>query len=181
MHRLSFPMQHGVPVDSDDDITASTQPQVEFRPALDPAGLSFDDLQRVLLPPSTYPSIGQVQTFGEYLLEHATGLYIWIGPEAEPADIKGIFGSQYGDAMDLPANMTLPRLHEDMSFRLWAMIDAIRSRRAPFLPVVVVTPADTIRRDTFQRLLVEDKVGASESYVDVLCEMHKSIQTRLTS
>ena len=69
------------------------------------------------------------------------------------------------------------------SMRLWAVVLALRARRAVgYVPLSVVGPADKEGCDALRTLMVEDtgKFGA-KSYVDLLCHVHTEIQKKLVA
>ena len=189
---------HGTALDSDDDVAAATGPPdaMPTRPAVEPSSLSFDQLAyRVVLPPTTYPSIDQLAPHGLYLLESASGVYLWVGHDLDDEIVADLWGAGVGPASALPlcnsgiagigginsvCDPPLPRLRTEWSLRVWTIIAAIRARRPPYLPLAVIVPGDAEGRETFAGLLVEDRVGTARSYVDLLCTMHASIQARMT-
>jgi protein transport protein SEC24 len=149
-------------------------------PAPQPAHtLTHEQLLRVALPPSVYPSIEQVAQHATYLLEHRTGLYLIIGSDSDEDTFRDLFGSGVPGPAALPPGTPLPLLDSEASMRLWSMMAAIRSRRPPFLPVVVVAPSDTPLRELVATYMAEDRVGSARSYVDLLCHVHTAIQTKL--
>lgn len=178
---VALHLQHGVPLDSDEDLSSVSAPDAPARPPVSLDSLTSDQLLRVMLPPSTYPSIAQLQNHGIYLLEHTSGLFLYVGIDADEDLLRELFGPECSNALSVPTGQALPALNTDLSLRLWTIIAAIRSRRPPHLPLTVIGPVDSPIKDNFARLLVEDKIGDSESYVDLLCEMHKAIQNRLTA
>ena len=76
--------------------------------------------------------------------------------------------------------MALQRLQTDLSLRTWAVIDALRANRRGFAPIFVVVPSNPDARDRFATLLVEDRVGSSRSYVDILCHVHSAVQAKMS-
>jgi len=176
-------LQHGIALDSDDDLAAASDPDAPgpARPAQHPSSLSHELLQRVLLPPTTYPSMEQLSPHGLYLLEHAAGLTLLVGPDCDEETVREVFGPAVPAAIALAKGTELPELDTEWNVRVWTIIAAIRSRRPPFLPLTVVVPADLEGRGAVARLFAEDKFDYAPSYVDLLCEMHTSIQKKLTA
>jgi len=150
------------------------------RTPVSPFSLPPELLPRVLLPPTTYPSTAQLSASGVYLLEHAAGLFLLVGLEADEEFVGELFGPSVLNALQVPSG-ALPVLGTPLSLRVWTIITSIRARRAPYLPLTVIGPGDAAGFEAVSRLFVEDKVGESDSYVDLLCEMHKAIQGRLTA
>lgn len=177
----SFPLQQGLSLDSDADLAAALNPAQPppDRPAAPHTSLSYEQLHRVVLPSTTYPSAEQLVPYGLFLLEHAAGLYLIVGPEFDEELMPIVFGPEHTNAAALPRGMALPELNTEFSLRLWTIISALRARRPPFLPLSVIVPSDVEGRAGLARLLAEDKAEASPSYVDLLCEMHGAIQKRL--
>jgi protein transport protein SEC24 len=169
--------QQGVPPPADPNDQSFKE---AGRPAAPPASYTQDQLLSVVLPKGTYPSSEQLEVHGLHLLEHAQGLYLFVGNEVDEDVLHEAFGPQYQRAVDLPQNLQLPQLQTDFSMRIWTVIAALRARKQWPMAVHVVVPSDVFGKEHFAALLVEDKVGASRSYVDLLCHMHSAIQQRLT-
>lgn len=174
--------QQGLAFDSDDDLAAAAAPDAPARPATPHTALSTHHLNRVVLPPTVFPSVLPMQRGGIYLLEHASGLYLYPGPDADEERLRDLLGPAAAAARGAPgASSSLPELDTDFSMRVWCVISALRARRSTYLPVYVVSPADAPACDYFLRLLAEDSAGDSKSYVDVLCDMHTAILERLNT
>jgi protein transport protein SEC24 len=176
---------HGVPLEPDEDasnVGSGADGLPHKRPVANPLGLPFEALMRVVTPPTTFPSIEQVAPHGVYLLEHAQGLLLHVGIDADEELLGGLFGPGTAAATQLEPGTPLPLLPgSDLSLRTWTVIAAIRARRPPYLPLSVIVPMDAPGRERFGSLLAEDRVGPARSYVDLLCSMHAAIQTRLNT
>ena len=182
---------HGVALDSDDEASGAAAhgppDAMPTRPAAEPASLTHAQLAyRVVLPPTTYPSIEQLAPHGLYLLEAAAGLWLWVGADVDEEIGTELWGQEawkHGGPLH-----PLPRARTEWSLRVWTIIEAIRARRPPYLPLTVVGPRDgaggaagEAARDRFAAQLVEDRVGSARSYVDLLCSIHTSIQARMAA
>lgn len=168
---------HGVPLDPEEDPESpSTRPQSHV-------SLTYEQLQRVLLPQVVYPSVEQVAKHGVYMLESRDGVFVYIGPEADERTVSELVGEGVVRQLPiaLPPGMQLPVLNTDLSKQVWTMIAAVRSRRAPYLPVILVTEGDPQAKEAFLGLMVEDQVGQAKSYVDLLCHVHTSIQAKMAA
>ena len=113
---------------------------------------------------------------GIYLLQHATGLYLYAGPGAPEERVVELYGAP------LPSSASaLPTLDTDFSARVSCVVACLRGRHPDGLhvPLTIVRHDDKAACEGLIKLLVEDKVGASPSYVDVLCDMHTAILERL--
>ena len=179
LHNLSG--AHGVPLEPEEDPAAAAASGGGGRDPVPPGGLTFEQLMRVVTPPTTFPSIDQVTSHGIYLLESAAGLYLHVGIDADEELLGGLFGPRISAATQLEPGIPLPQLTSALSLRVWTIIAAIRARRPPYLPLAVVVPMDAEGRERFGSLLAEDRLGPARSYVDLLCSMHSAIQVRLTS
>ena len=134
----------------------------------------------VPLPRATYPSSAKVDIDGVYLLDCGGALWVYVGehaPRGLCVDLLGDLASQ--GAATLPAGMNLPHLDTELNQRLWAIIGECRKWRLPFSPVRVVAPSDVYARGQAALAFVEDQAYGAPSYVDLLCDMHNDIQTRL--
>jgi len=157
------------------------------RPATE---LSAEELRLVALPPVVYPSIEQLNANPQaiFLVDHRGGLALVVGPQADPDVLTQLFGGREDGAPQtadaLPAGAPLVMFDSEPSMRLWAVIFALRARRAVgFTPVTVVVPADKeAGLELVRTLMVEDtgKFGA-KSYVDLLCHVHTEIQKKLVA
>ena len=173
--------QHGIALDSDEDLASAGNPDAEPPRQLPqpPHALSNEQLQRVQLPPTTYPSALQLDGGGVFLLEHAAGLFLLLGPDTDADIVRGLFGADYESAKQLPPRPQLPELQTEWSLRTHTIVAAIRARRPPYLPVNVIVPSDADGRAASSRLFTEDTVDLAPSYVDLLCEMHSVIQKNM--
>ena len=71
----------------------------------------------------------------------------------------------------------------DLSKRIWSCIAAIKMRRDNlYMPVSVISSTDAEGRELLKGLMVEDKgKSGGKSYVEILCDIHTSIQSKLMS
>jgi hypothetical protein len=182
-------LQQGLSLDSDEIIALASSSNGSNpgnsmpspnRGAEDPTLLSQEQLSKVVLPPTTYPSMEQLTPHGMYLLDHSSALVLYIGPEVDEELIKDTFGSDSPPPTQLKPNIVLPKLKTEFSLRLWTIIASLRAKKPYHVPVIVVSPNDVDRRANTARYFSEDKFGSSPSYVDLLCEMHASIQKKLS-
>jgi hypothetical protein len=150
--------------------------------------LTAEDLRLVALPPVVYPSFDVVAANPQavYLVDHRGGLMLFVGAQADPEALTQIFGAGAGGELMTPEALApgvqLGMFDSGASMRLWAVVLALRARRAVgFVPLSVVGPADKEGGEALRTLMVEDtgKFGA-KSYVDLLCHVHTEIQRRLT-
>jgi hypothetical protein len=176
-------LQQGLSLDSDDEVAQATgaaaSPPPPHRCAAAAAALSPAQLQRVVLPPATYPSVEQLAPHGLYLLEHSSALVLVVGPECDEELVRDVFGADAPPAAQLPPGTPLPELNTEFSLRLWTIVASLRARRPQYIPVHVLAPADADGRAAAARLFTEDKAAGAPSYVDLLCEMHTQIQRKL--
>lgn len=169
--------QHGVCIPPD-------YPQDAPPPPPQPAHtLTREQLVHVVLPQVVYPSAEQLAPHATYLLDHRTGLFLIVGSDMDEDMFREFFGSMPGvlSPSELPPSTPLPQLDTEGSTRLWSIITAIRARRQPYLPVIVVASSDAPLREHLMSIMAEDRVGGSRSYVDLLCHVHSAIQQKLTA
>ena len=134
----------------------------------------------VPLPRATYPSAAKIEIDGVYLLDSGGALWVYVGehaPRGLCVDLLGDAAAQ--GAATLPMGTNLPHLDSELNQRVWAIIGECRKWRLPFLPVRVVAPQDRYARGQAALAFVEDQAFGAASYVDLLCDMHNDIQTRL--
>ncbi len=143
--------------------------------------LTFEQLQRVPLPPSVYPSAEQLMTHCVYLIEHASGLYLHVGAEADERAFADLFGDGVRGPAALPPGAELPVRECDLSRQVWTLIAAVRSRRPPYLPLRVLTDGMPGTKEVIATIMVEDKLEGARSYVDLLAHVHTSIQARMAA
>jgi protein transport protein SEC24 len=165
-------------------LSAEQQAAAAPPPAPRPASeYSPEDLQFVALPPVVYPSIEQVNgnPAACFLVDHRSGITLVVGAAMDEEAFLQIFGGVAPSPQQLPPGTQLVMYDSDLSMRLWALIYALRARRAiGHQPITVVAPTDREGLEVVRQLMVEDtgKAGG-KSYVDLLCHVHTQIQSRL--
>ncbi len=134
----------------------------------------------VPLPRGLYPSSAKVDIDGIYLLDCGAALWVYIGEHAPRGLCVDLLGEPAAaGAATLPPGLNLPHLDTEFNRRVWAIIGECRKWRLPFLPVRVVVARDSFARAQAALAFVEDQAAGAASYVDILCDMHNEIQTRL--
>lgn len=184
---------HGVPVPQPQPgagggVATAAADEAEAPQPRDPTTLTVEDLRLVALPPVVYPSFDVVAANPQavYLVDHRGGLVLFVGAQADPEALTQLFGAGAGGELMTPEALApgaqLGMFDSAASMRLWAVVLALRARRAVgFVPLSIVGPADKEGGEALRALMVEDtgKFGA-KSYVDLLCHVHTEIQRRLT-
>jgi protein transport protein SEC24 len=147
--------------------------------------LSSDDLRTLVLPPVVYPSIEQINSNPNamYLVDHRFGIFLVVGSTVDEDSFVQVFGGASANSATLPPNTPLVMYDSDLSKRIWACISAIKQRRDNFyMPVSVISAIDVEGRELLKTLMVEDKgKSGGKSYVEILCDIHTSIQAKLMS
>jgi len=131
----------------------------------------------VSLPPTISLAAEKLDMAGVYLLDNGETMYMWIGKSAPRSFLQQVFNvSNLGDNDAI--HLQLVEHDNDLSRRVVAIVDQIRSRKASF-PIVEVMQQKDILEAQFFSYLVEDRAPTVVSYVDFLCHIHSQIQSKL--
>jgi len=132
----------------------------------------------IQLPASMRISYERLRRDEAYLLENGQDLYIWLGRDISPDNLKAIFGTDDIRQVD-SRQPALPNIDSPESVQIRKIIGAIQSQRAWNMPVRIVRQQLDMELD-FANLLAEDKNNDQMSYVDFLCVVHRQIQNEIT-
>jgi len=133
----------------------------------------------ISMPPTMSLSAERLEPEGAYLLENGETMMIWLGRNVAKSFLQQVFDVHAlaeGDAQHLQ----LVQRDNELSRRVVAVVEQIRSRHASFENVQVVMQREGGEAQ-LMALLVEDRAGAVSSYVDFLCTVHSQIQSKMTA
>jgi len=131
----------------------------------------------ISLPPTMSLSAERLEAEGAYLVENGETMLMWLGKNLPKSFLQQVFDVHAlaeGDAKNL---LLVPRDNE-LSRRLVAIVDQIRSRNTSHAMLTVVQQKDIAEASMFS-LLIEDRAGSVSSYVDFLCTVHSQIQSKM--
>jgi len=127
---------------------------------------------------STIPSTGErITTDGVFVLDTGFKYLIYFGSALSPEDLISAVGSadlhSVQPTLDVQKMMAAGPLGE----RIAHVLDQLRKekRECPFQSEDIVA-SGTLEESSFIWHLVEDRLGAEVSYVDFLCQLHRTVQ-----
>jgi protein transport protein SEC24 len=135
-----MPLDAGTPVDNAEDIPT--------------AGLA-----RVRLPAILNLCHERLSSDGLFLLENGYDLYLWIGRGVSPAILDTLFGVNSLEGIDM-SQLHIHPDNSDFSYRVNAIILALRSERSRFLQLHFIREGDGYAEAFFSRYLVEDRYAS---------------------
>ncbi|KAI8910290.1 Sec23/Sec24 trunk domain-containing protein [Gorgonomyces haynaldii] len=128
------------------------------------------------LPPLLRCSAARLSPSGIYLAENGRHLFLWIGAAASQDLIRDLFGVEQLGQIDSRSNH-LPTRDNEYSKQVSIVIEYLRSIRYRFMQLNIVRQGmDPQNEQRFGQLLIEDSNLDNQSYVDYLCDIHRSIQ-----
>jgi protein transport protein SEC24 len=128
------------------------------------------------LPGTAWVSSERLAPEGVVLLENGHDAFVHVGPAAPPGLLAALFGTPGGEGVSSAA--PLPRLRTPASRALHALLQAVRRQRGAYLRLRVVRRPDHAAEAAFFRLMIEDRSPDGMSYVELLCHVHRQIQSR---
>lgn len=149
-------------------------------------------------PPLQIVSAEFLDEAGIYLLDNGLVLSVWVGPEADPSQVREIFGLEDDislEQMDFYQLQVVPDNSDAsaLSSKVYTLMETLRYYRPIYNPTVVITRSnlqESLDVQKFMNSLVEDAVELAKgekpigpeadrmSYVDFLCYLHRKIQDR---
>eukprot|EP00742_Colponemidia_sp_Colp-10_P014715 GILJ01016746.1.p1 GENE.GILJ01016746.1~~GILJ01016746.1.p1 ORF type:complete len:1001 (-),score=183.60 GILJ01016746.1:186-2798(-) len=131
----------------------------------------------VLMPPIMQLTADTVLNYGVYLLQdqQAHLCYLWIGSQVSAKSSLGLFGVE--DAKQVGTTV----LFENFTDRFQNIINYVVNQPWGRDRLIIIhEKKDVAIEDSFFRAMVEDEnVAGSQSYSDLLCALHKKINSSL--
>lgn len=115
-------------------------------------------VDHIRLPGILNLSSERLTSDGLFLLENGYDLFLWIGRNVSAAMIQTLFGVTTLDGVDT-STMSIQPENSDYSFRLNAVIQALRSERSRFMQLNYIREGDGYGEAFFARFLVEDRAN----------------------
>lgn len=138
------------------------------------------DERGVVLPPPLPLTIERLERHGLFLLEDGQNIFLWIGAHAVPQLVLDVFNApSYAELRG--GKTTLPRLDNDFSERVNAIIGKVREmRRGPYYPHLYVVKEDGEPglRQWALSLLVEDRADQMPSYSQFLTQLKDKVNDK---
>ncbi|KAG0229526.1 COPII coat Sec23p-Sfb3p heterodimer component [Actinomortierella wolfii] len=140
----------------------------------------LDHTGKVRLPPLVRVSYARLNPQGAYLLENGQNAWLWLGRECDSQFLQDVFGVSALEQVDI-TQRELPVLETPTSMQLRAVQAYVQSQRGKCLGLTIVRQGLDQLELEFSEQLVEDKNNEALSYVDYLCQIHRMIQTEVTT
>ena len=150
---------------------------------LDPS-FGFPDPQTsdLVVPPALRASYGRIQEGGAYLVSDGQTTLLWLHAQVSPNLLEDLFGPGKNTLQSLPPDLNkLPVLQTHLNAQtrnLLAYWGSLVGSRSPTLQLAR-QGLDGAEYE-FARLLVEDRNGEAQSYVDWLVHVHRGVQMELS-
>ena len=149
---------------------------------LDPShGFPDPQTSQLVVPPTLRASFGRIQEGGAYLVSDAQTTLLWLHAQVSPNLLEDLFGPGYNSLQSLsPDTNQLPVLQTHLNAQvrnLLAYWGSLTGSRTPTLQIAR-QGLDGAEYE-FARLLVEDRNGEAQSYVDWLVHVHRGVQMEL--
>ncbi|KAF9158383.1 COPII coat Sec23p-Sfb3p heterodimer component [Actinomortierella ambigua] len=141
---------------------------------------SMDHTGKVRLPRLVRVSYARLSPQGAYLLENGQNAWLWLGRECDGQFLQDVFGVSALEQVDI-TQRELPVLETATSMQLRAIVNYVQSQRGKCLGLTLVRQGLDQLELEFSEQLVEDKNNEAMSYVDYLCQIHRMIQTEVTT
>ncbi|CAO0790622.1 unnamed protein product [Mucor circinelloides] len=115
---------------------------------------------------------------GIYWIQSHSALFVWIGANASPQLVEGMFGTSNRNEIN-PLMEQLPVIENSTINNQLRQIYYASTNDIPYLPRLQVIRHGMDLEVELSKVLVEDETFNQMSYVDYLCMIHKHIQTEL--
>ncbi len=152
------------------------------------APLPAEALLQMPLPPSAFPSFAQVASDGVYVLDAQAHTLLLVAPDAADAVLAQLFAAPSAAALarDGPPLRGVFNADDEHGRRLRNIVQALRARRGnAAAPLRLLCLADPAQRQLALEACVEDVTpcggSGARSYVDFLCSVHSTIQSRMAA
>ena len=131
------------------------------------------------LPPTGPLAYEKLEQDGAYLLDNATGLYLWVGRNTPQEFLQSTLQVPSLEGIE-SSRLRVPLLENETSVRVNRLVNAIRSQRPHLLQCArILGPKDPLE-GRFIAMLTEDRAQTTMSYVEFLCHVHRQIQQKMT-
>lgn len=134
------------------------------------------------VPTSIRASFSRIEDGGAYLVDDGTTTILWLHAHVSPNLLEDLFGEGFTSLDSLPATTfnALPVLETHLNAQVRNILAYWDSFRASKRPGLQLSRQGLDGSEfEFARLLVEDRNGDAQSYVDWLVNVHRLIQMEL--
>ena len=132
---------------------------------------------RVLLPELVNLSRERLASGGIFLLENGLEMYLWVGAQADPAAVQGLFGVP--TLQGAPPGSVAPLTSgNDLATRLHDICQALSEDAPRWMQLWVVSEGDAPMESRFSWFLVEDRASfpsCAYSYAEYAQHVRQSI------
>ena len=146
-----------------------------------PSGFPDPQTSQLVVPSSIRASFGRIQEGGAYLVSDGQTTLLWLHTQVSPNLLEDLFGPDHNSLQSLsPDTNQLPVLQTHLNAQvrnLLAYWGSLVGSRTPTLQLAR-QGLDGAEYE-FARLLVEDRNGEAQSYVDWLVHVHRGVQMEL--
>ena len=142
-----------------------------------------NELGHLRMPMAIRASYGQVQEGGAYLVDCGHSVIFWLHAQVSPNLLEDLFGEGMNDlkALDPVKTTSLPVLQTHLNAQVRNIIQYLEDNRgSKSLTIQLARQGMDGAEFEFARLLVEDRNGEAQSYVDWLVHVHRHIQLEVS-
>jgi len=142
------------------------------------AGMNHPQTQCCYLPTMQQLTSDTVMSHGVYVLhdQQARLVYLWIGSQVSSRVSAALFGG-VEDASQVGVTVHLEQFHERLRNILYALM---LNDNGSMDRLLVVHEREATEEAFFRNMLEDENVPGMQSYSDLLCLLHKNINTRLS-
>ena len=144
-------------------------------------GFPHSETGHLVMPPTLRASFSRIEEGGAYLVDDGQSCLLWLHAQVSPNLLEDLFGENQTSLQALdPFLSSIPVLQTHLNCQVrnilsyWA---SVRGSKA--LTVQLARQGLDGAEYEFARLLVEDRNGEAQSYVDWLVHVHRGIQLEL--
>ncbi|DBA76931.1 TPA: hypothetical protein ACH3X1_009527 [Trebouxia sp. C0004] len=112
-----------------------------------------------------------------YLLDNGRILVLWLGRNIPQAFLKQVFELEQVPPQDAVLSIEPVRKGRELSERINALVSDLRKGR-PVYPQCFVVRQGSAPEQHIHTLLVEDKLAQTQSYVDWMTQLHKTVLSK---
>ncbi|KAF2147531.1 uncharacterized protein K452DRAFT_218102 [Aplosporella prunicola CBS 121167] len=148
---------------------------------LDPAEGFANENGHLRMPPSIRASFSKIEEGGAYIVDNGQQVLLWMHAAVSPNLLEDLFGPGFNDLRALdPFTNALPVLETHLNAQARNILQYLEQSRGSKAQTLQLARQGLDGAEyEFARLLLEDRNGEAQSYVDWLVHVHRHIQLEL--
>lgn len=146
------------------------------------AGFSDSKTGYLVVPPALRASFSRIEEGGAYLVSDGQTTLLWLHAQVSPNLLEDLFGPGHGSLASLSPDMNqLPILDTHLNAQVRNLLSYWGSLVGSAVPTLQLARQGLDGAEyEFARLLVEDRNGEAQNYVDWLVHIHRGVQMELS-